>query len=50
MKEFKIKNLILYHTVDNYEDTRKEQYLKEVKMCDYKGNVIVPEDMEEIIL
>lgn len=50
LKEFNIKNLILYHTVDNYEDTRKEQYLKEVKMCDYKGNVIVPEDMEEIIL
>ena len=50
LKDFNIKNLILYHTIDNYEETRKEKYLEEVKMCDYKGNVIVPEDMEEILI
>ena len=50
LKDFNIKNLILYHTIDDYEDTRKEEYLKEVQMCDYKGNVIVPEDMEEIVI
>lgn len=50
LKDFNIKNLILYHTVDDYKDSRKKEYLEEVKMCDYKGNVIVPEDMEEIQL
>lgn len=50
LKDFNIKNLILYHTVDDYKDTRKEKYIEEAKMCDYNGNVIVPEDMEEIII
>ena len=49
-KDFNIKNLILYHTIDDYEESRKEKYLEEAKMCDYKGNVIVPEDMEEIVI
>lgn len=46
----KRKNLILYHTIDDYEDSRKEKYLNEAKMSNYTGNVIIPEDMEEIIL
>ena len=49
-KDFNIKNLILYHTIDDYKDTRKEKYINEAKMSNYKGNVIVPEDMEEIVI
>ena len=50
LKDFNIKNLILYHTIDDYEDSRKEKYINEAKMSNYTGNVIVPEDMEEILI
>ena len=50
LKDFNIKNLILYHTIDDYKDSKKEKYIKEAKMSNYTGNVIVPEDMEEIVL
>ncbi len=49
-KDFNIKNLILYHTIDDYEDSRKEEYINEAKMSNYTGNIIVPEDMEEIVI
>lgn len=45
-----IKNLILHNTIDEYKESRKEKYINEAKMSNYTGNVIVPEDMEEIVI
>lgn len=49
MNKLNIKNLILYHTEDTHKDNKKELYTKEAKMY-FDNNVIVPNDMEEIIL
>ena len=49
-KDFNIQNLILYHTIDQYYDNRKEKYFNEAKKNNYTGNVIVPDDLEEIII
>ncbi len=48
MNSFSIKNLILYHTEDSHEN-KKELYTKEGEQY-FSGNVIVPNDLEEIIL
>ncbi len=44
-----VKNLILYHTEDQTLDTRRERYTAEATSV-FKGNVIVPDDLEKIIL
>ena len=49
MNKLDIKNLILYHTEDTHKVNKKELYTKEAKMY-FDNNVIVPNDMEEIIL
>lgn len=49
-KNLNIKNLILYHSIDEYEQTRKKEYINEAESTNYKGNVLVPDDMEEIII
>ena len=46
-KDLNIKNLILYHTLDNNKEKRKELYLKEAKKY-YNGNVLVPDDLDTI--
>lgn len=48
MQPLNIKNLILYHTEDTHEN-KKELYTKEAKEY-FNGNVIVPDDLDEIIL
>lgn len=48
MEPFDIKNLIIYHTEDSH-DNKKELYTKEAKMY-YSRNVIIPDDLDEIIL
>lgn len=48
MSPFNIKNLIIYHTEDSHKD-KKELYTKEAKQY-FNGNVIVPNDLDEIIL
>lgn len=48
MQPLNIKNLILFHTEDTHEN-KKELYTNEAKMY-YSGNVIVPNDLDEIIL
>lgn len=45
----KIKNLILYHSVDNNLKLRKKLYLAEGKE-NYHGNLFVPNDLEVIFL
>ena len=48
MNKLNVKNLILYHTEESHNN-KKELYLKEAK--DYfDNNVIVPKDLEEIII
>lgn len=44
-----VKNLVLWHTQENLGIQRKEEYIKEAKE-NFKGNVYVPNDLEEIIL
>lgn len=44
-----VKNIILIHTQDNNLDKRKELYTEEGKEY-FNGNIIVPNDLEEIIL
>ncbi len=44
-----VRNLILYHTEDRTLDTRRERYTAEAKSV-FSGNVIVPDDLEKIIL
>lgn len=48
LEPFHIKNLILYHTEDSHKN-KKELYTKEANRY-FSGNVIVPNDLEEIIL
>lgn len=49
MNELDVKNLILYHTEESHGSDRKNLYLKEAQSV-FNGNVIVPEDLEEIQL
>lgn len=42
-----IKNLILYHTEESHENDRKSLYTEEAKSV-FSGNVLVPDDLEEI--
>lgn len=44
-----VKDLIIYHTEDTDLAHRKEKYSEEVRKY-FKGNVVVPDDLEEIIL
>lgn len=47
MNKLEVKNLILYHTEESHGNDRKMLYTKECQ--DYfKGNVIVPDDLESI--
>ena len=48
LKPLNIKNLILYHTEDSHKN-KKELYEQEGKKY-FNNNVIVPIDLEEIIL
>lgn len=48
MNKLNIKNLILYHTEESHKD-KKELYTKEAKQY-FDGNVIVPNDLDEIVL
>lgn len=45
----KVKNLILSHTIDNNLLKRKKEFTKDAKLY-YNGNIIVPDDLETIIL
>ena len=44
-----VKNLVIYHTKDNDIETRKRRYSDEGKAF-YKGNLYVPDDLEEFEL
>lgn len=48
MNNLNIQNLILYHTEDTHEN-KKELYTSEAKQY-FNNNVIVPNDLDEIIL
>ena len=48
MNPLDIKNLIIYHTEDTHEN-KKELYTAEAKQY-FDNNVIVPNDLDEIIL
>ena len=48
MNKLNIKNLILYHTEESHKD-KKELYTKEAKQY-FDGNIIVPNDLDEIVL
>ena len=45
----KVKNLILSHTIDNNLLKRKKEFTKDAKLY-YNGNIIVPDDLETIML
>ena len=47
MNQLDVKNLILYHTEDSHIKDRKQLYTKEAQSI-FNGNVIVPNDLEEI--
>lgn len=47
MNELGVKNLILYHTEDSHGTNRKDLYTKESSKY-FKGNIIVPDDLESI--
>ena len=47
MNKLNVKNLILYHTEESHGIERKKLYTKEGQ-DNFKGNVIVPEDLEVI--
>ena len=47
--ELDVKNLILYHTEEKTLATRKNSYAKEAAEG-FKGRIVVPDDLEEIIL
>jgi ribonuclease Z len=44
-----VRNLILYHTEDRTLDTRRQRYTAEA-MTVFSGRVVVPDDLERIIL
>lgn len=48
-KKLGIKNLIIYHTEDDNLKDRKENYKKEA-LCEFDGNVYVPDDLDCIML
>ena len=45
--ELDVKNLILYHTEEKTIATRKQNYTREAAQ-NFKGRIIVPDDLEEI--
>lgn len=47
-QNLKVKNLILYHTEESHGEMRKRLYTEEAQSV-FSGNVIVPDDLEEII-
>lgn len=47
MNDLDVKNLILYHTEESHGSDRKRLYTEEAKNV-FEGNVIVPNDLEEI--
>lgn len=47
MNELNIKNLILYHTEETHGNNRKKLYVEEAQSV-FKGNIIVPDDLEII--
>lgn len=49
MNKLNIKNLLLWHCIDNDIDNRKELFTKEAKEY-FRGNVCVPDDLNEIEL
>jgi ribonuclease Z len=49
MNNLNIKNLLLWHCVDNNIEMRKELFTKEAKEYFY-GNIYVPDDLDEIEL
>ncbi len=49
MNNLEVKNLILYHTEESHGKERKKLYTEEAKRF-FGGNIIVPDDMEEIQL
>lgn len=49
MNDLDVKNLILYHTEETHGNNRKKLYIEEAKTI-FSGNVIVPNDLEEIRL
>lgn len=49
MNDLDVHNIILYHTEESHKDERKKLYEEEAKSV-YKGNVIVPDDLEVIKL
>lgn len=49
MNNLDVKNLILYHTEESHGNQRKALYTEEGKN-NFNGNIIVPDDFEEIIL
>ena len=49
MEQLNVKNLILWHTLDNDIETRKERFLAEGKEF-FDGNLYVPDDLDVIDL
>ncbi len=49
MSDLNVKNLILYHTEESHGSDKKSLYEAEGKKY-FNGNVIVPDDMEEIVI
>ena len=49
MNDLNVSNLLLYHTEETHGIDRKELYIEEAKSV-FDGNVIVPDDLEEIRL
>lgn len=49
MNNLNVKNLILYHTEESHKEDRKKLYTEEANKY-FKGNVIVPNDLETIEL
>ncbi len=49
MNKLNVKNLILYHTEESHKEERKDLYTKEAQKY-FNGKVIVPDDLEEILI
>lgn len=49
MNDLGVKNLILYHTEETHKADRKRLYTEEAQSV-FDGNVIVPDDLETIVL
>lgn len=49
MDDLEVKNLIIYHTEESHGNDRKKMYIEEGQKY-FQGNVIVPNDLEEILL